>query len=135
MGFNSGFKGLNPICHLLALLGAHHFLHVSKIRVKNHRLIFCSDYIYNSNLSVYVYQINFLLQSTNSERSIAIAIAISTACKSLEVFSPSHLAAPVPYSSISCLSISDTEVNIFQFNNIAAPKPSQFLSVDINQPC
>jgi hypothetical protein len=26
--------GLNPICYLLALLGAHHFLHVSRIRVK-----------------------------------------------------------------------------------------------------
>jgi len=25
---------LNPICHLLGLLGAHHFLHVSRIRVK-----------------------------------------------------------------------------------------------------
>jgi hypothetical protein len=25
---------LNPICHLLALLGAHHCLHVSRIRVK-----------------------------------------------------------------------------------------------------
>jgi len=25
---------LNPISHLLALLGAHHILHVSKIRVK-----------------------------------------------------------------------------------------------------
>jgi len=25
---------LNPICYLLALLGAHHFLHVSSIRVK-----------------------------------------------------------------------------------------------------
>ena len=24
---------LNPICHLLALLGAHHFLHVSRVRV------------------------------------------------------------------------------------------------------
>jgi len=24
---------LNPICYLLALLGAHHFLHVSRIRV------------------------------------------------------------------------------------------------------
>jgi hypothetical protein len=24
---------LNPICHLLALLGAHHILHISKIRV------------------------------------------------------------------------------------------------------
>jgi hypothetical protein len=26
---------LNPICHLLALLGAHHILHVSRIRVKS----------------------------------------------------------------------------------------------------
>jgi hypothetical protein len=25
---------LNPICHLLALLEAHRFLHVSRIRVK-----------------------------------------------------------------------------------------------------
>jgi hypothetical protein len=33
MGFNSAFKGLKPICHLLALLGAHHILHVSRIRV------------------------------------------------------------------------------------------------------
>jgi len=61
MGFNSSFKGLrlyvaacmmlvmklrtqelfnplnaelNPICHLLALLGAHLILHISRIRVK-----------------------------------------------------------------------------------------------------
>ena len=27
---------LNPICHLLALLGTHHILHVSRIRVKGH---------------------------------------------------------------------------------------------------
>ena len=25
---------LNPICHLLALLGAHHILHISGVRVK-----------------------------------------------------------------------------------------------------
>jgi hypothetical protein len=25
---------LNPVCHLLALLGAHPFLHVKRIRVK-----------------------------------------------------------------------------------------------------
>jgi hypothetical protein len=25
---------INPMCHLLALLGAHHILHVSRIRVK-----------------------------------------------------------------------------------------------------
>jgi hypothetical protein len=28
---------LNPICYLLALLGAHHFLHVSRIRVNMNR--------------------------------------------------------------------------------------------------
>jgi len=26
---------LNPICHLLALLGAHHILHVSKLRANS----------------------------------------------------------------------------------------------------
>jgi len=26
--------GLNPICHLLALLGAHHILHIRRIRAK-----------------------------------------------------------------------------------------------------
>ena len=25
---------INPICHLLPLLGAHHILHVSRVRVK-----------------------------------------------------------------------------------------------------
>ena len=34
MMFNPLNAELNPICHLLALLGAHHILHVSRIRVK-----------------------------------------------------------------------------------------------------
>jgi len=29
---------LNPTCHLLTLLGAHHILHVSRVRVKNGNL-------------------------------------------------------------------------------------------------
>jgi len=32
--FNPLNPKLNPICYLLVLLGAHHFLHVSRIRVK-----------------------------------------------------------------------------------------------------
>jgi hypothetical protein len=32
--FNPLNAELNPICHLLALLGAYHILHVSRIRVK-----------------------------------------------------------------------------------------------------
>jgi len=33
--FNPLNAELNPICYLLALLGARHFLHVSRIRVKS----------------------------------------------------------------------------------------------------
>jgi len=33
--FNPLNAELNPICHLLALLGVNHFLHVSRIRVKS----------------------------------------------------------------------------------------------------
>jgi len=35
---------LNPICHLLALLGAHHILHVSRVRVNTDMESFiCND--------------------------------------------------------------------------------------------
>ena len=41
---------LSSICYLLALLGAHHFLHVSRIRVKllNFRLLMSYIYIYGA---------------------------------------------------------------------------------------
>ena len=39
---------LNPICHLLALLGFHHFLHVSRIRVKSLTLRLLMSYIYGT---------------------------------------------------------------------------------------
>ena len=39
---------LNPICCLLALLGAHHFLHVSRIRVKSLILRLLMSYIYGA---------------------------------------------------------------------------------------
>jgi len=32
--FNPLNAELSPICHLLALLGAHHIFHVSRVRVK-----------------------------------------------------------------------------------------------------
>ena len=45
---NSLNAELNPICFLLALLGAHHFLHVTRVRVKllNLRLLMSYIYIY-----------------------------------------------------------------------------------------
>ena len=39
---------LNPICYLLALLGAHHFLHVSRIRVKSLTFRLLTSYIYGA---------------------------------------------------------------------------------------
>jgi len=41
---------LNPICYLLALLGAHHFVHVSRIRVKLLTFSLLMSYIY-----IYIY--------------------------------------------------------------------------------
>ena len=44
--FNPLNPELNPICYLLALLGAHHFLHVSRLRVKSLTLRRLMSYIY-----------------------------------------------------------------------------------------
>ena len=38
MTFNPLNAELNPICHLLALLGAHHIFHVSGLRVNAYEL-------------------------------------------------------------------------------------------------
>jgi len=42
---------LNLICHLLALLGAHHILHVSRIRVK---LLVVSWYTFYTCFSLHI---------------------------------------------------------------------------------
>jgi len=46
---------LNPICHLLALLGVHHFLHVGRIRVKSLTLWLLMSYIYIYIYILYIY--------------------------------------------------------------------------------
>jgi hypothetical protein len=43
---------LNPIRHLLALAGAHHFVDVSRIRVK---YIWCRNMWKPNNLYIYIY--------------------------------------------------------------------------------
>jgi len=48
--FNPLNPELNPICYLLPLLGAHHFLHVSRIRVKLLTLRRLMSYIYMEHL-------------------------------------------------------------------------------------
>ena len=45
--FNPLNSELNPICYLLALL-AHHFLHVSRIRVKSLTIRLLMSYIYGA---------------------------------------------------------------------------------------
>ena len=53
--FNPLNPELNPICYLLALLGAHYFLHVSRIRVKLLTFRRQMSYIY-----IYIYDISSL---------------------------------------------------------------------------
>jgi hypothetical protein len=45
---NSLKAELNPICHFLALLGVHHFIHVSRIRVKSLTLRLLMSYKYGA---------------------------------------------------------------------------------------
>ena len=52
MVFNPLYPELNPICYLLALLGAHHFLHLSRIRVKLLTFRRLMSYIY---IYIYIY--------------------------------------------------------------------------------
>ena len=57
---NSLNAELNPICHLLALLGAHHILHVSGLRVKFGRQYANFDVSLTFHLSIFILAINQL---------------------------------------------------------------------------
>ena len=56
--FNPLNAELNPICYLLTLLGAHNFLHVSRIRVKSLTLRLIMLYIY---IYIYIYMEHLFL--------------------------------------------------------------------------
>ena len=59
---------LNPICYLLALLGAHHFLYVSRIRVKSLTLRLLMSYIY-----IYIYmEHQFLMFLDHTQRRTTV---------------------------------------------------------------
>jgi len=58
---------LNPICYLLALLGVHHFLHVSRIRVKTVYAILAWKRIIPLFLSVVI--TNVILTTTHSKNA------------------------------------------------------------------
>ena len=45
-GINPLNAELNPVCHLLALLGVHYFIHVSRISVKSLSLRLLMSYTY-----------------------------------------------------------------------------------------
>jgi hypothetical protein len=55
---------LNPICCLLALLGAHHFLHVSRIRVNRLQAVI-SNVIMSMKLSFQFCPLGCLFKTTN----------------------------------------------------------------------
>ena len=56
--FNPLNVELNPICHLVTLIGVHHFLHLSRIRVKSLTLRLLMSYIY---IYIYIYMEHLFL--------------------------------------------------------------------------
>jgi hypothetical protein len=70
-GINTLNAELNPICHLLALLGAHHILHVSRIRVHVARL--CTN-VPTKALCTYVLHVHATSFLSNVVRTLLQAI-------------------------------------------------------------
>jgi hypothetical protein len=64
LGINALNAELNPICHLQALLGAHHILHVGRIRVKSWKPTLCSNACYG------------LLDTLGSIREVHVGLAL-----------------------------------------------------------
>ena len=76
---------LNPICHLLALLGAHHILHVSRIRVKTLLHTYCETlWYFESCYLAKVHVISWI---------ISIAGQLFKHCNWIQVGDPEELAA------------------------------------------
>ena len=69
---------LNPIYHLLALLGAHHILHVNRIRVKLVSKILCHVFIVMSQLHMFVFHVVFFVINTYNQGKILCSPCIST---------------------------------------------------------
>ena len=70
--FNPLNAELNPISYLLALLGAHHFPHVSRIRVKSLTLRLLTSYIY-IYIYIYIYDVSSLRVKDPTETSRKLA--------------------------------------------------------------
>ena len=66
--FNPLNAELNPICYLLALL-AHHFLHVSRIRVKSLTLRLLMSYIYLLYIYIYMERLFLMFLDHTQRRS------------------------------------------------------------------
>jgi hypothetical protein len=64
-GINPLNAELNPFCHLLALLGAHHILHVSRIRVKFGKIMGMNEstFIHNNSINPYPANVENMVSS------------------------------------------------------------------------
>ena len=95
--FNPLNPELNPICYLLALLGAHHFLHVSRIRVKllTFRLLMSYIYIYDisrlrvkylfilAHMYLFYYHVNPFMLNVDHSRETACSFKCQSCPKAV----------------------------------------------------
>jgi hypothetical protein len=82
---------LNPICHLLALLGAHHIPHVSRIRVKSARTTWLDIYhgaftVARRTLFLYLCNISMFELLAVPQRGKRTMSIIYLSCRSLSKY-------------------------------------------------
>ena len=104
--FNPFNAELNPICHLLALLGAHHILHVSRERVKivsTSRLLS----VFFRKVSLHLILLDFITRTTLGEEYRSLSSSLCSLLHSpvtLSLLGPNILLNTIFSNTLSFLS-------------------------------
>jgi hypothetical protein len=114
--FNPLNANLNPICHLLALLGAHHILHISRVRV---------------NLALNTLKMKDRLVSSHHSCSFA-CVMCACACMCACVHACTLISVTVYYNIIWNLQLIIMTVNLCTVTGMAVRWSSEIICIKFN---
>ena len=124
MGFNLAFNplnaNLNPICHLLALLGTHLIFHVSRLRV-NGICRFCRQIQVAARSNTWVYgRLLAEIAGSNPSEGMDVCLLWMLCCCQVEI-SATGLSFIQRRPTVVCLTMSDVEKSPIRSPSLLRP--------------
>jgi len=123
LGINRSNAELNPICHLLALLGAHHILHVGRIRVKGTVEVLLDGLTCDGEKNMlYIWETRDMrtgdfLESAylDSVQQIPMGLPLKTKLSKRDSFSPDFLLQKdeCSHHGVACVCLGDSQFQLF----------------------